>query len=278
MIRVPSELTQFKQWVLWKRVNVDGRTAKLPISAWSGKAAACDKPETWTSFRHACYAVRKYKAEGIGFVFTPDDPFCGIDLDHCRCSAGKLTNEAAECVRKLHSYTELSPSGNGLHIIVKAVLQGLGRRARGLEVYTAGRYFTMSGKHLAGTPHEVEERGAELQAIINENFGTALQEQTAKPAASPIAWRSDSELISRALRARSGTRFGKLWSGDVSDYDDDHSRADAALCRMLSYWTGADPTHIDRLFRMSGLMRDKWNRKTGEETYGARTIRLSLQR
>ena len=64
----------------------------------------------------------------------------------------------------------------------------------------------------------------------------------------------------------------------MSDYDADHSRADAALCRMLSYWTGADPTRIDRLFRMSGLMRDKWNRKTGEETYGARTIRLSLQR
>ena len=64
----------------------------------------------------------------------------------------------------------------------------------------------------------------------------------------------------------------------MSDYDDDHSRADAALCGMLSYWTGGNGTHIDPLFRMSGLMRDKWNRKTGEETYGARTIRLSIQR
>jgi primase-polymerase (primpol)-like protein len=277
VIRVPCELTEFKQWVLWKRVSVDGRTAKLPISAWSGKAAACDKPESWTSFRHACYAVRKYKAEGIGFVFTPDDPFCGIDLDHCRDTAGKLTSEAAELVRKLNSYTELSPSGSGPHITVKAALQGLGRRTRAIEVYTAGRYFTVTGKHVAGTLHEIEERSAEVQAIINEEFGTAPQEQTPNPAVPRIACRSDSELIRRALRARSDTRFGKLWRGDVSHYDGDHSRADAALCRMLSYWTGGDATHIDRLFRMSGLMRNKWNRKTGEETYGARTIRLSLQ-
>jgi primase-polymerase (primpol)-like protein len=277
MIRVPPELTQFKQWVLWKRVNVNGRTAKLPISAWSGKAAACDKPETWTTFRHACYAVRKYSADGIGFVFTPDDPFCGIDLDHCRDAGGKLTAQAHEIVSKLNSYTELSPSGNGLHIIVKAEITGSGRRAQGLETYSSGRYFTITGQHLPEMPLHVEERQQEVDEIVGRHFTAEQPQSEAKTARAPIEYRSDAELIRRALQARSGARFNKLWNGDVSDYDGDHSRADAALCRMLSYWTRGDATQIDRLFRLSGLMREKWNRKTGDETYGTRTIRLSLR-
>lgn len=257
-------------------MSVNGRTAKLPISAWSGKAAACDKPETWASFRHACYGVRKYKAEGIGFVFTADDPFCGIDLDHCRDATGNLTAEASEIVSKLNAYTELSPSGTGLHIIVKARISGSGRRAQKLEIYNSGRYFTITGQHLQGTPPQIEERQREVNEIVGRYFTADQAQSEAKPGRAPIAYCSDAELIDRALRARSGPRFSKLWNGDMSDYDGDHSRADAALCRMLSYWTRGDATQIDRLFRLSGLMREKWNRKTGEETYGTRTIRLSL--
>jgi putative DNA primase/helicase len=110
-MRVPGELTQYKQWVLWRRAKVNGRKLKLPISPWSGKAASSDKPETWASFRHACFALRKYKADGIGFVFTTEDPFCGIGLDKCRSRRGSIDAHCLELVRKLHSYTELSPSG-----------------------------------------------------------------------------------------------------------------------------------------------------------------------
>ncbi len=277
MIAVPAELAEYKQWVLWKRVDVNGRTAKLPISAWSGKAAACDKPETWASFRHVCYALRKHKAEGIGFVFTADDPFCGIDLDHCRDHTDILTPQAAEIVSSLSSYTELSPSRTGLHILVKAKIVGSGRRTQGIEVYSAGRYFTITGKRVDGTPEKIETRQRELDAMISAHFPPDAAAIPSTPTRPRIEFRSDAELIRRALRAKSGTRFSKLWNGDASDYEGDHSRADAALCRMLSYWTGADPSHIDRLFRMSGLMREKWNRRTGEETYGARTVRLSLR-
>ena len=278
MIRAPAELTGYKQWVLWKRVEVNGRTAKVPISAWSGKTAGCDKPETWTSFRHVCYALRKYKADGIGFVFTANDPFCGIDLDKCQDANGGLNPRALKTVQRLNSYTELSPSGGGLHVIVKAAITGSGRRNAAIEVYSAGRYFTITGKRLPSTPKEVEPRQAELDALMSELFAKADQNECQSKVAAPFKSRSDADLIGRALKARSGTRFRKLWAGDTSDYDGDHSRADAALCRMLSYWTGGNPEQIDRLFRMSGLMRDKWNRKTGDETYGARTIHLSVSR
>ena len=123
------------------------------------------------------------------------------------------------------------------------------------------------------TPDHIEERQHALDKLLKERFPS--EPDTAEPSLTPPLGLSDAALIEKAFSAKSGFRFRKLWSGDTSDYDGDHSRADAALCRMLSFWTRGDRERIDRLFRMSGLMREKWNRRTGEETYGARTIRIS---
>ncbi|MBV9081741.1 MAG: hypothetical protein JOZ62_03630 [Acidobacteriaceae bacterium] len=273
MIRVPSELTQHKQWVLWRRVQVNGRTTKMPISAWSGRAAACHKPQTWTTFQHVCAALKRFRPDGIGFVFTDADPFCGIDLDKCRERNGRIKEESFELIHRMGSYTEISPSGDGVHIIIRAELASAGRRMDGLEVYASGRYFTMTGRHLAGTPKNIEERQNELDTLLKERFPP--EPDRAELSVTPALALPDAALIEKALNARSGSRFRKLWYGDTSDYDGDHSRADAALCRMLSFWTGGDRERVDRLFRMSGLMREKWDRRTGRDTYGARTIQMS---
>jgi putative DNA primase/helicase len=273
MITVPQEMTEYKQWVLWRRMEVNGRMAKMPISSWSGKAAACDKPQTWTTFRHVCVALKRFRADGIGFVFTESDPFYGIDLDKCRDRNGRINDGSLKLIRQIDSYAEISPSGDGVHIILKAKLGSQGRRTAGLEVYASGRYFTITGKHLAGTPDRIEQRQRELDILLKERFPSG-PEPTAV-SITPSHDLSDTALIGKALSAKSGPLFRRLWSGDISDYDDDHSRADAALCRMLSFWTGGDRQRVDRLFRMSGLMRPKWDRRTGQETYGTRTIRLS---
>jgi primase-polymerase (primpol)-like protein len=148
MIRVPHEMTEYKQWVLWRRVEVNRRIAKMPISPWSGKAAACDKPQTWTTFRHVCVALKRFRADGIGFVFTASDPFCGIDLDNCRDKGGRISQESRKLIHQIGSYAEISPSGDGVHIIIKAKLGSSGRRTAGVEVYASGRYFTVTGRHL----------------------------------------------------------------------------------------------------------------------------------
>ncbi len=273
MIRIPQTMAEYKQWVLWRRMEVNGRTAKVPISAWSGKAAACDKPQTWTTFRHICVALKRFRADGVGFVFTESDPFCGIDLDNCRGKDGRINDESLKLIRQIDSYAEISPSGDGVHIIVKAELGSSGRRTPGVEVYASGRYFTMTGKHLAGTPETIEERQNELDASLQERL--PREADRAEPSVTPALRLSDAALLEKAFNAKSGSRFMKLWCGDTADYDGDHSRADAALCRMLAFWTGGDRERIDHLFRMSGLMREKWDRRTGQETYGARTIRVS---
>lgn len=268
---IPAELFEYKQWVLWRRVDVNGRIAKLPISPWSGKAAACDRPETWSTYRHVGYARRKFRSDGIGFVFTSDDPFCGIDIDRCRTSIGEIAADAQALVHRFGSYTELSPSGSGIHILVKAKLPGPGRRSGNLEIYDSGRYFTITGRQLAESPCcSIEQRQEELDELIAGLF-TRLEIplEISGCSASQV---SDDELIQRAKTAKNGERFGRLWDGDTSDFGGDHSRADLALCRMLAFWCKGDFERVDRLFRRSGLMREKWDRIAGGTRYGERTM------
>lgn len=272
---IPPELFEYKQWVLWRRTEVNGRTSKIPISAWSGKAAACDKPQTWSTYCHVRHVVRRFRCDGIGFVFTDGDPFCGIDLDQCRRANGSISPEALDVVRRIKSYTELSPSATGVHILLKGGLRENGRRVGKVEVYDRGRYFTVTGKQLSGTPFEIRSRQEMLDQLMAELVPPADPPSMRAIFARPNA--SDQELIQRALSARNGDRFGRLWVGNPSDYENDHSRADMALCRMLAFWTGGDLERVDRLFRLSGLMRDKWDRSAGDVTYGAMTI-LSLFR
>ena len=138
-------------------------------------------------------------------------------------------------------------------------------------MYDSGRYFTITGKHLSGTPLSIHNRQQILDDVSTEVF--APESKTASCCSSGVSVASDEELIERAQKSRNGDRFGRLWRGDTSDYGKDHSRADLALCRMLSFWCRGDAERVDRLFRRSGLMRDKWDRRAGASPYGVRTIR-----
>src|SRR5262249_13816299 len=138
------------------------------------------------------------------------------------------------------------------------------------EVYDNGRYFTVTGSTIGRTVV------ADIQVQLDE-----LAARHAAPAASaergeiPSAI-DDEKLIHQATAATNGAKFLKLWNGDTSDFDGDESRADLALCGMLAFWTHGDAARIDRLFRQSGLMREKWNEKRGSTTYGSMTIATAL--
>ena len=274
---IPPELFAYKQWVLWRTAEVSGHRTKVPISPWGGKPAACNKPQTWGTYRHACYALHRFRCDGVGFVFTGDDPFCGIDIDHCRAADGTIAPGAQALIERIGSYTELSPSGTGVHILLQGALAGRGRRSGSVEVYDSGRYFTMTGRHVAGTPTQVQERQQALEELTTELFSPYPVRTTIRTGSAPVNL-SDLELIDRASDARNGARFKRLWAGDTSDYANDHSRADLALCRMLAFWCRGDADRMDKLFRQSGLMREKWDRRTGNLSYGALTIFAALDR
>ena len=165
---VPAELRQYPQWVAW---NFGGGGKKLPINPRTGNNAAPDNPLTWTNFG-AAYRYAQKHGYGVGFVFTENDPYCGIDFDDCRDAArGTITVETWERIAALGSYTEVSPSGTGLKVFLKARVDRAHKSAT-VEVYDRGRFFTVTGQHLQGTPETIEERQAEVDALIAEVFGT----------------------------------------------------------------------------------------------------------
>lgn len=272
---IPGELRSENQWVLWSEETRDEDRTKVPKQP-NGRNASSTDSSTWTDFETARQAYRSGDFDGFGFVFTEEGPFVGVDLDGC-VNDGDLTGGAWDIVKRLDSYTEGSPSGTGLHIICRGFLPNLGNKStdvaglKELELYDQARYFTMTGRIVDGYGDSVEQRAQELYNLCEEVFG----EEKPQPVgtAEPVNV-EDETLIEKAKTAKNGDKFARLWNGDISAYDNDHSRADQALVNLLAYWTGGDRDRIDQLFRQSGLCREKW---TGRPDYRQRTIDKALE-
>ena len=141
------------------------------MSPHTGKAAKINDSSTWGSFQDALECCARHQFEGIGFVFADTDPFVGIDLDECIDDAtGEISSEAAAIVERFGSYTEISPSGKGLHIIVEGHLTEGGRKKDGIEIYDRGRFFTVTGKLLKACLHQIEYRQNIVDSFYQENF------------------------------------------------------------------------------------------------------------
>jgi primase-polymerase (primpol)-like protein len=287
-------------------------------------------------------------------VFDPEAGIVGVDLDNCRdADSEEVAPWAGEIVERLDSYTEISPSGTGLHVLVEGELPA-GRNRRGdVEIYDRDRFFTVTGTHLAGTPADVARRQDALLAVHHEFVQTAGEDEsttlteaaadavsddgsgdrdddtptqpvgpnsglrrkfgrdspavddpaleaalhglspdeipdpvprTIDEVAGPGVDLPDSELLRRAMGSKSGDTIqglldgdSSLWSGRDSRYPS-QSEADMGLCFYLAFWTAGDPDRMDRLFRESGLVREKWDRRHygNGAKYGEVTIARAL--
>jgi putative DNA primase/helicase len=273
---IPAELRALAQWVVWRYEHRDAKPTKVPCCPAMGARASSTDPTTWTTFEEAVEAWRQGGYVGVGFVFGKTNPYCGIDLDDCVDGAGEVSADAAQIVHRLNTYTEISPSGRGVKLFLRGKLPARGRRKGKVEMYDCGRFFTVTGRHLAGTPTTVEERQAELDALHAEMFGTP-------PPTSPLSTPEvsvgldDDQLLEKARQAKNGAKFVALYDrGDIGAYGNDDSVADLALCGMLAFWSGSDPVRMDGLFRRSALMRPKWDEKRGDSTYGGITLAKAL--
>lgn len=150
----------------------------------------------------------------------------------------------------------------------------MGFNGTGIEVYDNGRYFTVTGD--ADAYHRTVEDGQASIEWLQATFAKKKPEKTQQDATrTTTATQADQDIVERAQRAANGAKFDALMRGDLSGHGDDHSLADAALCALLAFYT-RDPEQIDRIFRTSGLMRDKWDSRRGDTTYGAITIEKAL--
>ncbi len=267
---VPQELREHPQWVAWRlETTPDGRCVKPPYRPSNPrKRADVMDPGTWGTYEEAL-AVSGEDG-GVGYVLTGGDPYSVIDLDGCRDpETGEIEPAAAEVVRLLDSYTEISPSGKGLHVWLRGRIPGKRRRSGKLEMYDRARYVTVTG-HVLPRYTEIRERQEELGELYRRTFGdtggSARAPLTKPPGQVPSA--GDEEIIARVLADSEGRR---LWAGDTSLHNNDSSRADLALLNRLARYTG-DPERLDRLFRKSGLYRPKWERAD----YREKTINRAL--
>jgi putative DNA primase/helicase len=291
---VPHELKALPQWVMWRPMERGGRIIKMPISPIHPGAASSTNPAHWSDYTTAVAESMLRTGGGLGFVFSADDPYTGVDLDDCRnVATGAFEPWGQQIIDTLDSCTEVSPSGTGVKIWVKGTLpgDGKGRRTRvddgEIEIYSSGRYFTVTGQHVAGTPITVEARQPQLDETISSLFAPQVESDGATaaprgnllvmPTPEPIDEATellntveDDSLIQKARGAANGAKFRALWDGD---YDHgSQSEADLALCSILAYWSSGDPIRVDRMFRRSALMRDKWDEKRGRQTYGEITV------
>lgn len=267
---VPHELKAHPQWVAWRygKPRPNGGAEKVPISPVMGKRAATNDPTTWGTFEEAIAAADRYGLEGIGFVFTTDDPYCGVDFDSCLDpETGELHPYVARIIARLGGYAEISPSETGVKVIVRASKPGDQCRAFGpwggeIEMYDSRRFFTFTGRALSPKM----PIGA-AQTAVNALYRRALAEEENKATTEHTGATLSVSVADEVLldKARANPKFRQLYdAGDASGYPS-QSEADLALCGYAAFWTGKDRERMDRWYRQSALYREKWEREDYRE-------------
>jgi len=294
---IPAELTQLRQWAcFYTKPRRNGKLGKPPIDPNSGNLASNIDPATWGTFLQACQYYEAHRNDrrnpirGIGFMFSENDPYCGIDLDGV-LKYGKPTADAARIIDELDSYTEESFSGTGIHGIVKGTLSGPGRNRNGIEIYDRDRFFVFTGRVLDGrsTIHprqaQVDHLYSRAAAVIagekSSSRPDSISPVQAEDSSNPVSTESKpcsvatadvESIIKLLLKDKKGE---PLFRGANSSHES-HRDADMALCGILAFYCRKNAGLMDAIFRQSALFRPKWDSARGSVTYGEQTIRRAI--
>lgn len=257
----PNELKELKQWVCWKYSTRDGKETKVPCAPETGIPI---NPLTQLySYSEVCQYSETHSnnVSGIGFYFTGEG-ISGIDLDKCIDDAGNINPDARKIINKLDSYTEYSPSNKGIHILFRGQLPpGSHNRKGAYEVYSDKRYFTMTG-NVYENRSKLESRQEELEWFV-ENY------------VQPKKVSQSDEIIQLIQRSKNADKFERLMNGDISDYSNDDSAADAGLLSILAFYTKKNRALMEEIFNQSKLAnRDKWTKR---KDYRDRSINYAIE-
>ena len=280
---IPDELKALSRWVCWRAVpdpKSHSGISKQPVNPRTGGMARSNDPTTWTDFETAAAAAVDYA--GIGFMFY-ESGYIGIDIDDRPSEITDYRNGIRDNIfgqmnDALQTYAEFSQSGNGVHFIGRGTLpdKDFNNHDAGVEMYTGARFFVMTG-NLCTEYVDIADITETVKPYY-ETYRTKSKSKASAPAEQiPLGGSSMSaqEVIDRASRSRQGQKFSALYAGDTTGYNS-NSEADMALCNMLAFWCQGDLQLMDEIFRSSGLMREKWDRKQSGTTYGAITLQKAI--
>jgi primase-polymerase (primpol)-like protein len=285
------ELQGYPNWVLWKREH----ETKVPYHPSGLYRASSTDQHTWGTLQEALSTLSHGGFAGLGFMLDPNRiPLTFIDLDHCLSRDFPTKSIMDLCDQRIFdlvcntvcSYTEISPSGEGLHMLVRGELPN-NLKTQGIEMYDHARYFTVTGKHLAGTFRTIEPRQEELTRLFEAYAPQYMrdewkrEQQPEEPCHPPAQPREVTHHeVELPWRAYFDPRLMELLQGKTDRYGGDESRADFHLLERLLYWTGDNIELTRRLFLDSPLgQREKNGRRKATDKRGSGTyVDMTIQK
>lgn len=285
---VPQELKELSNWGLFRKEwdARKGKYNKYPINAENGELAKSNDPSTWTSFAHAVEKVNQYGATGLAFFIQP--PYMLIDLDHCfediqRVKGGDHENEVADFIDRTQSYTELSVSGEGIHIITKGNFPGPKRRHGNVEMYPEERFVALTGNVFGKAVNQINTTSDDDLKYLYQTYldkqgkVIPLSDDITGPT-EPSTLTAD-QVIEKALASAQGPKFKRFMDGDWQDMGyTSHSDADQGFANILAFWCAKDKGLMDEVFRQSKMYRPKWDEKRGKGTYADLTLNEAINK
>lgn len=274
--------------------GVTHRAEKLPVCPRTMRAASVSDPTTWGSYGEASALVAQGKVDGVGYVLDRGEAV--VDLDGCMID-GAPNEFAATLVAKLCTYTEVSVSGMGLHLIclVGEFEPTRGCKAGRCEVYVGGhtnRFITMTGSVFEG----YDELDEDAEDVFYDFYHTEFENHPVRyehgegaiefpeegetdEDGAVVAW-----LIGHYKHGRELFELGDIskWAEDRSRYvpnaDRSRSEADFALAKMLLAATSGNAQQALRLLRRSAMRRSKYDEiHDGTNDYATMTVRNALE-
>lgn len=250
-----EEIAALPQWVVARRSD------KIPLCARTFQTCDVSDSMQWSTHSEAMLAILGRSEYLMGFVITSDTPYSCIDFDPT--DDPQILANQVEIYTHIKSYSERSPSGKGLHIWVRGKLpENIVAKKDGIEVYTRNHYMTVTGDAVNGHHEAVD--GQPMLDWLWTNY----KKSTAAIVDDGPQIDDDDVILNRAANATNGLAFSQLWSGDLTAYNGDHSRADQALMNIIAFYTD-NKQQVARIFRMSMLGR---RAKANREDYIQRTI------
>lgn len=276
---VPQELKQINNWVCWSvKKTPTGKTTKIPINAKTGDFAKSNDSSTWCDFETALRESEKYS--GIGFMLG--EGVIGVDIDDIPneinqyLENNEVDNIVSEFIELLESYAEISPSGNGIHILLKGELPEGGNRKGNVEMYSNGRFLTVTGNRIGRFTDLIEDDYGKINYLHHKYIANNEPLKKKSPTSNYGNDLSTDEIIRIASNSKNGLRFKLFMEGGWSQFYNSQSEADMAFANDLAFWTACDYNKMDSIFRQSSLYREKWDEKRGESTYSHITLTKAI--
>lgn len=273
---VPEELKKLKQWGNFHKVWMPERNkfTKIPINSMDGSPGKSNDPTTWSDFETALKGLNGFKnADGLAFYFA--NGYVGLDIDHIKDELETYYQGNHNVVADIqdltkNSYREISLSGEGIHVIFKGKITGNRRRKGQFEMYQTGRFFALTGNVMSDGLSIESLNKTEMNTLYEYLFGKdkVIELHPEANSITPVDL-SVTDIIKKAeSSSKVGTRFRMFMEGGWEEFYTSQSEADMAFANDLAFWCGRNFHKMDKIFRNSSLMRDKYDKKHGAVTYG----------